>query len=136
MWNSERKSIKLTFARSLCPIVAAVLLSLSSGAVGQNAQSGALSAAGGDMRIGLKGAYEVSNLALKLNSKKCNVAVGRITFAPKDGVTGEECTTAVDPDTNAAITTLKLRGGGTVKLKTAFLGDRPIMQLDVRAVAG
>ena len=88
------------------------------------------------MRIALKGAYEVSNFALKLNSKKCNVGVGRMSFAPRGGIVGEECATAVDPDTNAAITTLKLRGGRTVKLKTAFLGDRPIMQLDLPAAAG
>jgi len=136
MWNRERKPIKLTFVRSLRPTVVAILLSLSGGAMGQNAQSVALNATGGDMRIALKGAYEVSNFALKLNSKKCNVGVGRMSFVPRGGIVGEECATAVDPDTNAAITILKLRGGRTVKLKTAFLGDRPIMQLDLPSAAG
>ena len=136
MWNRERKSIELTFARSVCPIVAVILLSVSSGAMGQNVQSGALNAGGGDMRIARRGPYVVSNMTLRLNREKCSVGVGRMSFAPRGGIVGEECVTAIDPKTNSAVTTLKLRGGQTVKLRTALVEDRPIVRLDLPAVAG
>ena len=136
MWNRERKPVKSTFVRSVCPIVAAVLLSASAGAMGQDVQSGAVSTAGGNMRIARRGAYEVSNVVLQLNRQKCNVGVRRMSFAPRGGIVGEECTTAIDPDTHWAVTTLKLRGGRTVKLRTALIEDRPIVQLDLPAVAG
>ena len=59
-----------------------------------------------------------------------------MSFAPQGGIVGEECLTAIDPKTNSAVTTLKLRGGQTVKLRTALVEDRPIVRLDLPAVAG
>ena len=88
------------------------------------------------MRIALKGAYEVSDVVLRLNRQKNNVGVGRMRFVPRGGVVSKECTTAIDRETHSAVTTLKLRDGGTIKLRTALTGDRPVMRLDLPAVTG
>jgi len=140
MWNRERKSVKSIFARSVCPALTAVLLSVSAVAMGRdsdaNVRAGSVSAVGGGMRIALRGAYEVSDVVLQLNRQKCNVGVGRMRFVPQGGIVPKECTTAIDQETHSAVTTLKLRGGRTIKLRTALAGDRPTVRLDLPAVAG
>ena len=128
MWNLERKPVKSIFV--------AVLLSVTGGAMGQDVQSEALKAPGGDMRIARSGAYEVRGVALRLDRRKCNVGVGRITFTPKHGIAADQCATAINAETRSAVTALKFRGGKTVKLRTAFVADRPIVRLDLPAVAG
>jgi len=88
------------------------------------------------MHIARRGAYEVSDMVLRLNRQKCRVGVGRMSFVPQGGIAGEECMTAIDSKAHSAVTSLKLRGGGTVKLRTAFVDDRPIVRLDLPKVAG
>ncbi|MDP6543696.1 MAG: DUF1207 domain-containing protein [Phycisphaerae bacterium] len=132
MRNRERKLVTLIFV--------AVLLSVSTGAVGRdvdtNVRTDSVSAAGGDVRIARSGAYEVRDVVLRLNRQKCNVGVKRMSFVPRGGIVSEECTTAIDAETHTAVTTLKLRAGRTIKLRTELAGDRPIVRLHLPAVAG
>jgi len=140
MQHRQGGSDASTFVRLFCPTVAAVLLSVSAAVIARdvdtNVRTGSVSAAGGDMRVARSGAYEVSGVVLRLNRQKCNVGVGRMRFIPRGGVVLKECTTAIDRETHSAVTTLKLRSGRTIKLRTALAGDRPIMRLDLPAVTG
>jgi hypothetical protein len=140
MQHRQGGSAASTFVRLFCPTVAAVLLSVSAAAVARDDETdlpvSSLKAVGGNVSIARTGPYKAGGVELHLNRQKCNVGVGRMRFAPAGGVVPKECTTAIDAETNAAITTLKLRGGRAVKLKTVFLGNRPIMQVDLPAIAG
>ncbi|MCP4377849.1 MAG: DUF1207 domain-containing protein [bacterium] len=95
-----------------------------------------LSTSGGNVRIEPKGSYVVSDAVLQFNNRKCNVAVGRITFTPQNAIESKDCTTAIQTGSNSAVTTLKFRDGRTVKLRTTLVGNRPIMQVDLPSVAG
>ena len=136
MWNSEHKSFRSIFTGCACLAVAAALLSLPAGAIGQNVKTGALKAAGGDMQIALEGGYQVTNAALRLNRQKCGVGAGRIVFTPRGGLDAGQSATKIDLKSRSALTALKLKGGRTVKVRTSFLGDRPIVQINLPAVAG
>jgi hypothetical protein len=135
MRNYEPKSVQSTFLRSTCPVIVAVLLSMAAIATARTPLQ-TLSTDGGNMRIEPKGSYVVSDAVLRFNNRKCSVAVGRITFTPQDAIESEECITSVQSGSNSAVTTLKFRGGRTVKLRTTLIGNRPIMRIDLPSVAG